>query len=90
MQKIEAVPASISPTALQVSTPLSLSLQLGFCIVLGCCYRAELMKSLQTSITSVKVDGHVNYTLFRFHSCMTQILLFCQISKDSVAFWKLQ
>lgn len=41
------------------------------------------MNSLQTSITSVKVDGHVNYTLFRFHSCTTQILLFCQISKDS-------
>lgn len=41
------------------------------------------MNSLQTSITSVKVDGHVNSTLFRFHSCMTQILLFGQISKDS-------
>lgn len=41
------------------------------------------MNSLQTSITSVKVDGHVNYTLFIFHSCMTQILLFGQISKDS-------
>lgn len=81
MQKIEAVHSYTSPTTLA-----SPQLKLGACIVPSCCYCIELMNSLQTSITSVKVDGHVNYILFRFHSCMTQILLFCQISQDSMAF----
>lgn len=85
MQKIEVVHSYTSPTTL-VSTTLNPLLKLGVCIVPSCCYCIELMSSLQTSVISVKVDGHVNYTLFRFHSCMTQILLFCQISKDSMAF----
>lgn len=58
-------------------------LKFGVCIVPSWCYCAELMNSLQTSIPSMKVDGHPNYALFRFHSYMAQILLFCQISKGS-------
>lgn len=50
----------------------------------------ELTNSLQTGITFVKADGRVNYTVFRFLTFMTQILLFCQIPKDSVAFQKFQ
>ena len=66
----------------RVCTTLSLPSPAWYLHCTTCCYCAGLMTSLQTSIASVKVDGHINYISFKCRSCMTQILFF------PAKFWK--